>query len=106
MLDIVKEKGIKKSAEYVDVVTTGTFGPMCSSVAIFNIGHPQPKMKIQKSWLNDIECYSGLAAVDMIIGAAQISDKDPVNSLGDGICLLAWDTAFNWGKENKRGRAL
>ncbi len=84
MLDIVKEKGIKKSADYVDVVTTGTFGPMCSSMAIFNIGHPQPKMKIQKSWLNDVECYSGLAAVDMIIGAAQISDKDPANSMGPG----------------------
>ncbi|MFH1061742.1 MAG: homocysteine biosynthesis protein [Candidatus Omnitrophota bacterium] len=84
MLEIVKEKGIKKSANYVDVVTTGTFGPMCSSMAIFNIGHSKPKIKIQKSWLNDVECYSGLAAVDMIIGAAQLSDKDPANSMGPG----------------------
>jgi L-aspartate semialdehyde sulfurtransferase len=84
MLEIVKEKGIKQSAKYVDVVTTGTFGPMCSSMAVFNIGHANPKIKIQKSWLNDVECYSGLAAVDMIIGAAQLSEKDPANSMGPG----------------------
>jgi uncharacterized protein (DUF39 family) len=84
MLEIVKEKGIKKSAEYVDVVTTGTFGPMCSSMAIFNIGHPKPKIKIQKCWLNDVECYSALAAVDIIIGASQLADGDPANSMGPG----------------------
>ena len=40
IIGIVREKGIKKAAEEVDVVTTGTFGPMCSSGAYFNIGHP------------------------------------------------------------------
>ncbi|MFH1459071.1 MAG: homocysteine biosynthesis protein [Candidatus Omnitrophota bacterium] len=84
MLEIVKKKGTKNSAEYVDVVTTGTFGPMCSSMAIFNIGHSKPKIKIQKAWLNDVECYCGLAAVDMIIGATELSTKDPANTFGPG----------------------
>ncbi|MBW1679420.1 MAG: hypothetical protein JRJ08_04650, partial [Deltaproteobacteria bacterium] len=33
IIDIVDEKGAKKATEEVDVVTTGTFGPMCSSGA-------------------------------------------------------------------------
>ena len=28
IIDIVKQKGVKKAAQEVDVVTTGTFGPM------------------------------------------------------------------------------
>jgi uncharacterized protein (DUF39 family) len=31
IIDLVKEKGVAKTAQEVDVVTTGTFGPMCSS---------------------------------------------------------------------------
>ncbi|MGD8314203.1 MAG: homocysteine biosynthesis protein, partial [Syntrophobacterales bacterium] len=31
MIDIVKKKGEVKAAQQVDVVTTGTFAPMCSS---------------------------------------------------------------------------
>jgi len=33
IIDIVQKKGTKKAAAEVDVVTTGTFGPMCSSGA-------------------------------------------------------------------------
>jgi len=31
IIDIVAQKGAKKAAQEVDIVTTGTFGPMCSS---------------------------------------------------------------------------
>jgi uncharacterized protein (DUF39 family) len=31
VIDIVAEKGLDKAAQEIDVVTTGTFGPMCSS---------------------------------------------------------------------------
>ena len=41
IIGITKEKGVKKAAEEVDVVTTGTFGPMCSSTAYLNIGHTE-----------------------------------------------------------------
>ena len=35
IIDVVKSKGAKKAAAEVDVVTTGTFAPMCSSGALF-----------------------------------------------------------------------
>jgi len=57
------------------VVTTGTFGPMCSSGAIINFGHSDPPIRMQKIWLNDVEAYAGLAAVDTYIGATQLSNS-------------------------------
>ena len=46
IIDVAKEKGVKKAAQEVDVVTTGTFGIMCSSAAYFNIGHTTPQIKL------------------------------------------------------------
>lgn len=73
IISIVNEKGIEKAAEEIDVVTTGTFGPMCSSGAILNFGHSDPPIRMQKVWLNDVEAYAGLAAVDVYLGATQLS---------------------------------
>jgi len=42
MTRIVQENGAGKAAKEVDVVTTGTFGAMCSSGAFFNFGHSDP----------------------------------------------------------------
>ncbi len=80
IIDVVKEKGIKEAAKEVDVVTTGTFGPMCSSGAFLNLGHTRPRMRITKAWLNDVEVFCGIAAVDLYIGATQIPDNDPANT--------------------------
>lgn len=79
MTEIVKEEGAAKAAQRVDVVTTGTFGPMCSSGAIINVGHANPRIKIQKAWLNDVPAYAGLAAVDLYIGATEMPEDDPLN---------------------------
>jgi uncharacterized protein (DUF39 family) len=84
MVDIVREKGPAKAARKVDVVTTGTFGPMCSSGAFLNLGHAKPKIKFHKVWLNDIQAYAGLAAVDTYIGATEMPDEDPLNSVHPG----------------------
>jgi L-aspartate semialdehyde sulfurtransferase len=84
MIKIVESKGAKKAAEEVDVVTTGTFGPMCSSGAILNVGHTTPRMKIQKAWLNDVPAYSGIAAVDMYIGATELQEDDLANRVFPG----------------------
>ena len=91
IIDIVKEKGAKEAAREVDVVTTGTFGPMCSSGAYFNIGHTQPRIKLGggRTYLNDIPVYTGLAALDIFIGATAIPDDDPRNKLYPG--------EFNYG---------
>ncbi|MBN1912999.1 MAG: homocysteine biosynthesis protein [Candidatus Omnitrophica bacterium] len=86
IIDIVAKKGTKKAAEEVDVVTTGTFGPMCSSGVYFNIGHSKPRIKIGggKAYLNDVPVYTGLAAVDMYLGAAALPDDDPRNKIYPG----------------------
>jgi len=75
MTEIVETLGPKDAAREVDVVTTGTFGAMCSSGAILNFGHSDPPIKMQKVWLNDVEAYAGLAAVDAYIGATQLSES-------------------------------
>jgi Uncharacterized conserved protein len=68
------EHGIKETAKNVDVVTTATFGPMCSSGAFLNFGHSDPPIRMQKVWLNDVPAYAGIAAVDAYIGASELSE--------------------------------
>ena len=71
MTRIVKENGAEAAAREVDVVTTGTFGAMCSSGAFLNFGHSDPPIKMSRTYLNGVEAYSGLAAVDAYLGATQ-----------------------------------
>jgi len=73
MTAIVSELGANKAAEEVDVVTTGTFGAMCSSGVWLNFGHSEPPIKMMKVWINDVEAYAGVAAVDAYLGATQPS---------------------------------
>ena len=84
--DIVDTDGAKKAAEKVDVVTTGTFGPMCSSGAYFNIGHAKPKIKLGggEVTLNEVSAYAGFAAVDIYIGATALAEDDPRNKIFPG----------------------
>jgi len=86
IIDIVAEKGIEKAANDVDVVTTGTFGPMCSSGAFLNTGHAEPRIKLGggRVYLNDVPAYTGLAAVDLFIGATALPDDDPRNRFHPG----------------------
>ncbi len=84
MSDLVDEVGAAKAAGEVDVVTTGTFGMMCSSGAMFNIGHTSPKIKSEKVWFNDVPAYSGMAAVDTYIGATEPREDDPLNRVYPG----------------------
>ncbi len=80
------EKGSKRAAQDVDVVTTGTFGPMCSSGAYFNVGHTKPRIKLGggKTYLNEVPVYTGLAAVDFFLGATAMPDDDPRNKIYPG----------------------
>lgn len=84
MTKLVRKQGKVKAAEQVDVVTTGTFSPMCSSAAIFNIGQQPPLIKTHRLWLNGVPCYSGLAAVDSLIGATETAEDDPLNKVYPG----------------------
>jgi len=86
IIDMAKKKGIAAAAKEVDVVTTGTFGPMCSSGAYFNVGHTKPRIKLGggKVSLNDVPAYTGLAAVDFFLGATALPDDDPKNKIYPG----------------------
>lgn len=84
MTDLVKRKGAAKAAREVDVVTTGTFAPMCSSGAFINFGHTKPAVKAAKVWLNEVPAYAGLAAVDVYIGATEPAEDDPLNRVHPG----------------------
>lgn len=86
VIDLVAKNGITETARQVDVVTTGTFGPMCSSGAYLNVGHSKPKIKLGGGHvtLNDVPAYTGFAAVDVYIGATAMSDDDPRNKVYPG----------------------
>ncbi|MFA7562430.1 MAG: homocysteine biosynthesis protein, partial [Methanoculleus sp.] len=71
MPGIVDELGEEGALAEVDVVTTGTFGAMCSSGAFFNFGHADPPIRMERVWLNDVEAYAGIAAVDAYLGATE-----------------------------------
>lgn len=71
---MVEDEGPEKVLEKVDIVTTGTFGAMCSSGAFLNFGHSDPPLKMSKVWLNDVPAYAGLAAVDAYLGATELSE--------------------------------
>ncbi len=64
-----KEMKPSEIAKKVDVITTGTFAPMCSSGAFLNFGHTEPAMRMEELTLNDVPAYGGIAAVDAYIGA-------------------------------------
>jgi uncharacterized protein (DUF39 family) len=89
IIDIVKSEGPREAARQVDVVTTGTFAPMCSSGAFINFGHSTPPIKASRVWFNRVPAYAGLAAVDCFIGATEPAEDDPLNKVHPG--------EFNYG---------
>jgi len=76
----VRAKGTAQTAREVDVVTTGTFSPMCSSGVFLNFGHSKPRMRMSKVWLNNVPAYAGIAAADAFLGATELPEDDPANS--------------------------
>jgi uncharacterized protein (DUF39 family) len=64
---------------------------MCSSGAFLNIGHSKPRIKLGggKVYLNDVPVYTGIAAVDIFLGANALPDDDPRNKFYPG--------EFNYG---------
>jgi uncharacterized protein (DUF39 family) len=86
IINIVEEKGVEEAAQKVDVVTTGTFGPMCSSGTYINIGHAKPRIKLGGGacYLNDVPAYCGFAAVDVYLGCTNLPEDDPRNRVYPG----------------------
>lgn len=84
MIGITREAGPVEAARKVDVVTTGTFGIMCSSGAFLNFGHARPRIRASKVYLNRVEAYAGIAAVDCYLGVTQTREDDPLNKVFPG----------------------
>lgn len=91
IIGLAREKGTARAAAEVDVVTTGTFGPMCSSGAYFNTGHSKPRIKLGggRAYINEVPAYTGFAGADLFIGANALPDDDPRNRTHPG--------EFNYG---------
>ncbi|OGV63055.1 MAG: hypothetical protein A3K19_16135 [Lentisphaerae bacterium RIFOXYB12_FULL_65_16] len=79
IIDYVDRKGLEAAAAEVDVVTTATFGPMCSSGCFLNFGHSKPRIRMSEAWIDDVLVYAGIAAVDMYLGATELRYNDPAN---------------------------
>lgn len=70
---LAADEGVSAAAKRVDVVTTATFGPMCSSGVVLNFGHSDPPIRMVELSLNDVPAHGGLAAVDTFLGVTQTS---------------------------------
>ena len=77
IIDYVDRKGLDQAAEEVDVVTTATFGAMCSSGCFLNFGHARPRIRITEAWIDGVPAYCGIAAADVYLGATQLRRDDP-----------------------------
>ena len=89
----------KEILEKVDVVTTATFGAMCSSGAFLNFGHANPPIRMERIEINGVPVSGGLAAVDTFVGATDCNPQNPtyggahiIQELIDGkeLTLEAW----------------
>ncbi|MGC9367621.1 MAG: homocysteine biosynthesis protein [bacterium] len=74
---LARTKSASEIAKTVDVVTTATFSPMCSSGVFLNFGNCHPPIRMENVRLNNVSAYAGLAAVDAYIGATQLSENKP-----------------------------
>ena len=83
--ELARSMSPEEIAEKVDVVTTGTFGAMCSSGAFLNFGHADPPIRMERIELNGVSVSGGLAAVDTYIGA---TDSNPANPAYGGAHII------------------
>lgn len=84
MVEVVKKEGPEEAAKKIDVVTTGTFAPMCSSGLFINFGQMVPTIKAARVWINKVPAYAGIAAVDAYLGATEPAEDDPLNKIYPG----------------------
>jgi len=96
---MAEESGPGEVLKKEDVVSTGTFGAMCSSGVFINFGHPEPAIRMERIELDGVPLFGGIAAVDAYIGATEVSRDDSerggahvIEALvrGESLRLRAW----------------
>lgn len=88
LTELSKSKSPEEIWEEVDVVTTATFGPMCSSGVFINFGHTNPPIRMEKATLNGVPIFTGIAAVDSYIGATEVHPENEKYGGAHVICDL------------------
>ena len=85
MVGIVKSEGPRGAFKKVDVVTTGTFGTMCSSGAFINFGHTKPAHEgVARSGSTTWRPTAASPPWTVYLGATQVPDDDPLNKVHPG----------------------
>ena len=97
--ELSKTLSPKEIAEKVDVVTTATFGAMCSSGAFLNFGHSNPPIRMEKIELNGIRVSGGLAALQIV--------THPLRLMAEPISSKTWSMVktLHW-KPGEKGRIV
>ncbi len=83
-----KTKSKAEISKEVDVVTTATFAPMCSSGCFLNFGNLDLPIRMEKIYLNGVPAHGGLAAADTYLGAAAENPNNPGYGGAHVICDL------------------
>lgn len=103
--ELSKTLSPKEIAEKVDVVTTATFGAMCSSGAFLNFGHSNPPIRMEKIELNGVRVSGGLAAIDTYVGATDCNPSSP--AYGGAISSKTWSMVKTLrSKPGEKGRIV
>ncbi len=84
MVRLVKEKGAAAAAREVDVVTSGVFGPVCSSGLFISYRQPRPRIKAYRAWLNGVPVACGLGHSELLVASAEPWEGDPLNRVYPG----------------------
>ncbi len=92
MKQLVEKSGVEVAFKEVDVVTTGTFGAMCSSGAIINIGHSDPPIKIENAKINNVPVITNLELAWALVNVLQHRGKNgaSIRSLNEYMDDLPW----------------
>ena len=75
--NLAERESVKEVARTVDVVTTATFSPMCSSGMFINVGHASPALKMEQATFDGVPAYGGIAAADLFLGATERHPDNP-----------------------------
>lgn len=84
MVEAVRRLGAEQAAKEVDVVTTGTFSPMCSSGLLFNTGsRNRPRSGRRSLAQRRSRLWPDLPPCSYL-GATELPDDDPQNKVYPG----------------------
>jgi len=86
--DLVREHGVSKAAEQVDVVVTATFAPVSWALLFFRPAANTPGHWAERAWLGGIPLQVGFHPAQMLLEASATGNRGPQR--GGAHLLEAW----------------